>query len=148
MTEQFERRDIDSRALGCIGLMLVASLILSSLSIALLYRTFSLQTQAVEGPISAPISGKEATFPKPQLQLYPPEDLTKYRQQEAEVLSGYRWVDQKAGIVAIPIERAMELLVQQGKQPVLGTPGLPQGPTWVEMMQRRAQEGTKKESGL
>ena len=29
--------------------------------------------------------------------------------EQQEVLNGYRWIDQNAGVVAIPIDRAMEL---------------------------------------
>ena len=146
MSEQFERRDINPGALGCIGLLLVVSLIISTLATAILYRTFSIQTQSKEGPITAPMPDRETSFPNPQLQFYPPEDLAKYRRQENAILHSYRWVDRKSGVIGIPIERAMALVVQDGKEPVLGTPGLPEGPTWIEMMQRRAQEGTKKES--
>jgi hypothetical protein len=32
----------------------------------------------------------------------------------ANLLQGYHWVDQKAGVVQIPIERAMDLLAQRG----------------------------------
>jgi hypothetical protein len=142
MSEQFERSDVNPGALGCIGLILVVSLIISSLAIALLYRAFSIQTQAREGPITVPMPARESPFPNPQLQLYPPEDLAKFRQKEDAILNGYRWVDRKAGVVGIPIVLAMDLIVKEGKEPVTQTPG----PTWVEMMQRRAQEGTEKEN--
>ncbi|MCX6967149.1 MAG: hypothetical protein NTZ46_05105 [Verrucomicrobia bacterium] len=140
MTVRFERRDIDPGSLGCIGLVFVASLILSTLATMLLYRAFSVQTQITEGPITEPMPAREKVFPNPQLQFYPPEDLAKFRQQQEAALNGYRWVDRKTGVVGIPIQRAMELLVQQG-EPILGAPSLPQGPTWVEMMQRRAEQG-------
>jgi len=143
MKTQFERKDIDPLSLGLIALMLIVSLILSSLATALLYRSFSLQTQIVEGPISAPMPLSEAQFPAPQLQIYPPDELIALRQKEDDLLTSYGWVDRKAGVVRIPIEQAMGLVAQQGNQPILGTPGLPQGPTWNEMMQRRAQEGTE-----
>jgi hypothetical protein len=32
----------------------------------------------------------------------------------AELLEGYQWVDEQAGVVRIPIERAMELLAERG----------------------------------
>lgn len=143
MNWHFERKDIDPLALGIIALVLILSLIFSSLGIALLYRTFSIRTQIIEGHISPPMPIKERPFPTPQLQFYPPEDLAKFRREEDARLNSYRWVDQKADVVEIPIARAMELLVSENKQPVLGTPGLPQGPTWAEMMRRRAEEGTQ-----
>lgn len=42
-----------------------------------------------------------------------PEDLARFRAEQAELLHGYRWVDQSAGVVAIPIGRAMELVVRE-----------------------------------
>jgi len=57
------------------------------------------------------------------------------------MLNEYRWIDRKAGIVAIPVDRAMELLIQRG-EPLVGRPERPPGPTWVEMMQRRALDTT------
>jgi hypothetical protein len=35
------------------------------------------------------------------------------REQQAKQLNSYGWVDQKAGIVRLPIERAMELTVEK-----------------------------------
>jgi type II secretory pathway pseudopilin PulG len=43
-----------------------------------------------------------------------PEQLSQLRSQQLGELHGYRWVDEKAGIVAIPIGRAMELVVRDG----------------------------------
>ena len=42
-----------------------------------------------------------------------PEELSALRAQQLETLHSYRWVDEKTGVVAIPIERAIELLVQE-----------------------------------
>lgn len=39
--------------------------------------------------------------------------LTDLRKAEAERAASYAWVDQKAGVVQLPIERAMELTAQQ-----------------------------------
>lgn len=39
--------------------------------------------------------------------------LNELRAQQAKQASSYAWVDQKAGVVQLPIERAMELTVQQ-----------------------------------
>ncbi|MBD3867954.1 MAG: hypothetical protein IFK94_07510 [Acidobacteria bacterium] len=38
-----------------------------------------------------------------------PADLRKAREEGKALLEGYRWVDKEQGVVAIPIERAMEL---------------------------------------
>jgi hypothetical protein len=40
--------------------------------------------------------------------------LNKIRVREDGLLDSYGWVDENAGTVRIPIERAMDLLVQRG----------------------------------
>ncbi len=49
--------------------------------------------------------------PAPRLQTDPPADLRQYLDREERLLKSYGWVDEKADIARIPIERAMELLV-------------------------------------
>ncbi len=46
--------------------------------------------------------------------LDPSADLTVTRRRERERLSTYAWIDRQAGVVRIPIDRAMELLVERG----------------------------------
>lgn len=50
----------------------------------------------------------------PQLQTSPAADLIRVRGHEDRMLDGYGWVDREAGVARIPVERAMELLVQRG----------------------------------
>ncbi len=41
------------------------------------------------------------------------KNLADLRAKEAKQLGSYAWVDQKAGVVQLPLERAMELTLQQ-----------------------------------
>ena len=50
----------------------------------------------------------------PQLQAHPEEDLQVYLKNEREILGTYGWVNRKQGIVRIPIQRAMNILLQKG----------------------------------
>jgi hypothetical protein len=52
--------------------------------------------------------------PSPRLQTQPFKDVYLLRQSEADVLGSYGWVDRPAGIVHLPIERAMELTLERG----------------------------------
>lgn len=52
--------------------------------------------------------------PSPRLQEHPKRDLDTLRAAEDKVLSGYAWVDKGAGVVQVPIERAMEMLLARG----------------------------------
>lgn len=60
-------------------------------------------------PLAASYARREP--PEPRLQIDPVGDLAALRAREAARLSSYGWVDRQAGVVHIPIERAMELLV-------------------------------------
>ena len=44
------------------------------------------------------------------------EHLVQLRANETDKLNHYSWVDQQNGVVRIPVERAMELIVQQHKE--------------------------------
>ena len=51
-----------------------------------------------------------------------PEELARLRALQLDQLNSYRWVDQAAGIAAIPIDQAIRLVVQeQGRGPAEGT---------------------------
>ena len=54
----------------------------------------------------------------PLLQVKPEEDLRWMREHNAMDLDGYGWVDQPAGVVRLPIDRAMDLIAARGLPPV------------------------------
>lgn len=54
------------------------------------------------------------SFPAPQLEIDERGQLDKVLTDEEQTLSSYDWVDQKAGTIRIPIDRAMDLLAQRG----------------------------------
>jgi hypothetical protein len=53
-------------------------------------------------------------FPAPQLEVNERTELNDIRLREEDTLSSYGWVDQKSGTVRIPIDRAMDLVVERG----------------------------------
>lgn len=53
-------------------------------------------------------------FPAPQLEINERTELNDIRLREEDILHSYGWVDQNAGTVHIPIDRAMDLLAQRG----------------------------------
>jgi hypothetical protein len=40
-------------------------------------------------------------------------ERVEHEAAQAEWLEGYRWIDREAGVVGLPIERAMELVAQE-----------------------------------
>jgi hypothetical protein len=53
-------------------------------------------------------------FPEPRLERNERVEINDFRLKEEQTLNSYGWVDQKAGVVHIPIEHAMQLLAQRG----------------------------------
>jgi hypothetical protein len=54
------------------------------------------------------------TFPQPRLEVDERGQINGFRLEEEQKLHSYGWVDQKAGVVRIPIDRAMDLIAQRG----------------------------------
>lgn len=66
------------------------------------------------GPPATPFEVGREMPPAPRLQTAAPLDLKRYRDDQNKTLDSYGWVDSQAGIVRIPVERAMDLLLQKG----------------------------------
>jgi len=56
----------------------------------------------------------QTAFPSPKLEEDERGQLNDIRTNEEKELNSYGWVDERAGTVHIPIERAMDLVVQRG----------------------------------
>ena len=56
--------------------------------------------------------------PGPRLQVNPAEELQAFKKEQDQILNSYGWVSREDGRVRIPIERAMELVVQGRFLPV------------------------------
>ncbi len=67
-------------------------------------------------------------FPTPRLQQNPMSEMVDLKKEEQGHVYSYGWVDKKAGIAHIPVDRAMEILAKDGlpkvaaPAPVPGTP--------------------------
>jgi hypothetical protein len=67
-------------------------------------------------------------FPNPRLQESPPVDLVGITREERTRISSYGWVDKKAGVARIPVDRAMDILAQKGLPKVAAKPRTPGAP--------------------
>jgi hypothetical protein len=43
----------------------------------------------------------------------PPQELARLRAEQLEALHSYRWVDEPAGVVSIPIDEAMKIVARE-----------------------------------
>jgi hypothetical protein len=78
----------------------------------------------------------QTSFPNPRLEEDERGQLNGILLDEEQILYSYGWVDEKAGTVRIPIERAMDLLAQRGL-PVLGE-GSPSAAAAAAPMNRKS----------
>ncbi len=112
---RFEKTDVDAGALLKAGFVIVMVTIATVFFLYWLYFVFVRQEASRQPPppILKPAAGVLAP-PPPLLQTGPALDLTAFREQEDRILGGYGWVDKEQGVVRIPIEEAMRLLVEPG----------------------------------
>lgn len=109
-----ETTDVSARGLMWFGIAFVLCGVAAE---AALHRTFFfLKHTEAPGPskaIEASLISQRTPAPKPRLQVHPPSDLAAYRAQQEHLLDSYGWVDRRSGVVRIPINRAMELLLHE-----------------------------------
>ncbi len=117
-----ETRDLQPRTILIFGISL-SVVILICLAIANWMFHYFATVQTASSPPLSPLARQQAP-PGPHLQAHAPEDLGKFRAEEEATLNSYGWVNQQSGIVRIPIDRAMQLLVQRGL-PTSGPPATP-----------------------
>lgn len=89
-------------------------------------------------PVSRP-SGRSVGPPGPRLQVSPQMDLQAFRAREDAELHTYGWIDRTAGVVRIPIERAMDLVLQRGLPTQSTNQEGRAGPSSYQLMLQRPQ---------
>lgn len=124
-SEGYERKDADIRRVFVMAGVLVAVILL--MVGVTLWAFVALEAREARGePMPSTLAPRPSPQlpPEPRLQQDPLADLRQMRAEEESLLSGYGWVDRKAGIARIPVDRAMELVVQRGL-PARPDPGAP-----------------------
>jgi hypothetical protein len=142
-----ETSDADIRNLIISGVLLCCLVIAGLLVSGVVFRYF-VGHQGL-GPPASPFENVRMLPPEPRLQVSAPRDLKLYKATQDEILSSYGWVDQNAGIVRIPIDRAMDILVQKGL-PVRGAAPAKQGilKTSEQNFRRRAGKATQDQTPM
>lgn len=114
-----EKTDADTPAVlrVLLGLLLVTAVV----ALGLVYLTKGLVAVERAGdPPRAPLAHEPGRLPpEPRLQMQPFADIELQRAEEQGLLTSYGWVDEKAGVVRIPIDEAKALLLKRGL-PVAG----------------------------
>jgi hypothetical protein len=109
----YEKTDASPRGLVYFALIIVGILVLAFLSLRWLFGYF----QKAENPgslVAAPFADVRPLPPAPRIQSNPGADMQSYFQSQQNLLNTYGWIDRQNGIVRLPIDRAMELVLQRG----------------------------------
>jgi hypothetical protein len=108
----YETRDANVRGVFTFLVFLAVVLLFTALLCWGLFKYFS--TNQANPASASPFAGTRQLPTGPQLQVNPREDLLRFRAEQEQSLESYAWEDREAGTVRVPIERAMELLLQKG----------------------------------
>jgi len=134
----YERRDIGVSAVVYFLIGLAVALVASFFVADGLYHYLDKRSEAEQAPVSPLVTNApqdtrhippeyktdsesaayekylQKNFPVPQLETNERTELNKIRLREEDTLSTYDYVDKNAGVVRIPIDRAMDLIAQRG----------------------------------
>ena len=78
-------------------------------------KDFSREEKPLESLAPPRFAGRlRRTFPRRDFRPTQPIELAKMKAEDLGVLNGYGWVDRKAGIAHIPIDRAIDIVAEKG----------------------------------
>ena len=123
--EGFERQDLSAQGVLAFLISLVIGGVVVYFVIWGLYHFLDSRQRSRQTPLSPLVNqvetdtrivspGEIQKFPQPRLERNERVEIKDFRLKEEQTLNSYGWVDEKAGVVRIPIERAMQLLAQRG----------------------------------
>jgi hypothetical protein len=122
-------------AVSAVGLI-VLSLIIAGIAAIIFSARRPMQSMRPLGILTAPNLQPLARFPQPHLAVDDDHaQKTVLRAAQIAKLNSYGWVDRSNGIVHIPIDRAMDLILQNGLPTrTNGSPALDSSP--LQLIQR------------
>jgi hypothetical protein len=120
----YEVEDASVREIVFTGVGLAVGTIIVCFAVAGLFKVLTATEVSSRQPLTQVPAGQSFP-PTPRLQEKPWLELQGVRAHEDQVLTTYGWVDKNAGKVRIPIDKAMDIVVQHGLP--MRTEGAPGG---------------------
>jgi hypothetical protein len=112
-THSHERSDAHVRPVAIFLVFMFASVLFAYGVITVLFDYFTQRELSKYGnPVRFSEPGGKSGAP--QLQVVPGLDLREIRADETEQLDSYGWVDRRQGLVHVPIEQAIDMLLERG----------------------------------
>jgi hypothetical protein len=122
----FEHQDLSPRSIFYFLLILGVATIICIFLLGGVYEFLDKREHALQPPVNPLVTNvpedtrhvatgyPQTVFPDPKLEEDERTQLNGIRMAEQKTLYSYGWVNEQQGIVRIPIDRAMDLLVQRG----------------------------------
>lgn len=104
----YERQDVTVR-----GIAIAAAIVIVTFAAAMLLTGLVLRL-GEGGQAERPLQPQAPAIPAPRLQEQPQQDLQAFKTARNVRLTSYGWVDRRAGIAHIPIDRAMRIVIDRG----------------------------------
>jgi hypothetical protein len=120
---RYEKEDINERSTLWFGFWILAIMVGVAFLVKPLYDLLVVRGIETQTPAAyvADTDPEALRPPAPRLQARPEVDLAEFRAQEDAILGSYAWVEKDRGVVRIPVEEAMRLVVERG-MPTFSTP--------------------------
>jgi hypothetical protein len=109
-----EANNLVVRGLVIFAVSLAALTIVVELALGLMMQDFAHEDSQERALTPPELKDDAGLFPAPRLQADPTTELAKLKRDELDRLNSYGWVDKRAQIAHVPIDRAMDVLVERG----------------------------------
>jgi len=120
----YEHQDLRPRVFIYFFVALIVSLGVLYVIVFGMYRFLDSYNHADQATMSPMVAAEADTrtvtdadtkaFPEPRLEKSERNELREFIENQDRKLATYNWVDKNKGIVQIPVDRAMDLIVQRG----------------------------------
>jgi hypothetical protein len=111
-----ERKDFNVFQISAFGIGLLLSCIVVVFAMWAMFDFLFAREDAknAANPAASMMSERPKLPPEPRLQAEPKIELKDLRADEEAILNSYGWVDPNKGIVRIPIDQAIDIVMQKG----------------------------------
>ena len=122
---RYEPGDVNAVSVTKFGMGMAFLILVFLFSLAGLFRYFAKLAAEAQPPVPPMGALVQKLPPGPRLEAHPSLDMQEMRDAEDRKLNQYAWIDPDKGIVQIPVDRAMELILEKGLLPVRPQAGAP-----------------------
>ncbi len=109
----YEVEDASVKEVAFTGISLAIGTVIVCFAVAGLLKVMTASDSVRQAPVNQ-VPSLESFPPGPRLQEKPWEELQALRKHEEQALTTYGWVNKDSGKVRVPVDRAMDLVIQQG----------------------------------